>query len=127
MFGEHLNHTKFLVAKARKFTVEIGMNGHGTLAGQLQTSRQGYRHHIAGIAHVIVGQPIPEVHLALGDDRFDVQNGSDVFRFPIRRMLMYAANQGGIQLLAAELHHHPLSGLYFPVVFLWNPICVCPR
>ena len=100
------------------------MDGDGRLAGQPEGGGQRDGHDIPHIAHVVVGNPLPETKERLADDRFGIEDGEDVLDTVMGHLFVETAHYGGVEFAGAELNHDPLADLDVVVVLLWHTVGV---
>lgn len=100
------------------------MDGDGGFACEAERVGERDGHHVAGVAHIVGGDPFPEAELLLGDHGFGVEDGEDVFDLVGGDLVVDAANQGGVEFFAAELNHDALSDADVVVVFVGDAVGV---
>ena len=108
MFREEVDHTQLVVGKVRELASEIGMDGDRRLARQPESGGQRNGHHIAHVAHVVGGNPFPELQLVLVHNGFDVEYRQHIFYRVVRHFLVHSPHHSAVQSLGTELHHHTL-------------------
>ena len=91
---------------------------------RLDNRRQSHTHNLAHRADIVVGNPFPETHLQLREQRFVVQNFQDWLRYAFgRRCIVQSPDNSRIDRIFAELHRHSITHTHLNTLAYGKGVC----